>query len=461
MEDRSPYRWLLPRVVAPLYEAVTGRRPWTAMRRLQELQWHETEHLETRSLRALQPLLAHAAAHVPHYRDLLCEAGLEAGAVRTLADLSRVPVTTRRDVRTSFPERIVADNLPASRRLQGATSGSSGLPLEFFTDRADADIRRGSYLFFRDWAGAPPWYTRVMMTQLSVLPPLIRPSRRKAWSRRALLGEHVTHLHTDTLAPQDGAARLAQIARRGPYFVYGAPSYIARLAAGLLDANLATPVPAVVVTCGESLTPTNQASIERGLRTRVVNHYSTLEILYIAQTCPDQPALLHVNSERVIVRIVRDDGQPADPGETGRVVVTDLANYVMPLINYDLGDIAAAGGPCPCGRGFPTLAALEGRGGEVIRTPARTIPTTALGHFIAGVCQATPFVWEYQAIQTAPDRVTLLVVPTSRFSSDVAQWLRSRFQTFLGPGVAATLEVVDRIDREPSGKRLVIRTTSR
>jgi phenylacetate-CoA ligase len=300
-----------------------------------------------------------------------------------------------------------------------------------------------------------------MVTQMSVLPPLIRPARREAWSRRALLGERVIHLHADTLTPQDGAARLAQIARRGPYFIYGVPSYIAQLAAGLLDAGLAPPAPAVVVTCGETLTPANQAVIERGFRARVVNHYSTLEILYIAQACPDHPALLHVNSERVIVRIVRDDGQPARPGESGRVVVTDLANYVMPFINYDLGDVAAAGGPCPCGRGLPTLAVLEGRGTEVIRTPARTIPSAALGHFVAGVCEATPFVWEYQAEQTALDRVTLRVVPTSRFSPDVAERLRSRFQAFLGPGLTATLEVVDRIDREPSGKRLVIRTGNR
>jgi hypothetical protein len=110
---------------------------------------------------------------------------------------------------------------------------------------------------------------------------------------------------------------------------------------------------------------------------------------------------------------------------------------------------------------LPTLAALEGRGGEVIRTPTRAIPSTALGHFIAGVCEATPYVWEYQAVQTAPGAVTLRVVPTSRFSPDVGERLRSRFQALLGPGLAATLEVVDRIDREPSGKRLVIRATPR
>ena len=54
------------------------------------------------------------------------------------------------------------------------------------------------------------------------------------------------------------------------------------------------------------------------------------------------------------------------------MVLTALANDVMPFINYDLGDWAIGGDPCPCGRGFPTLAAIEGRGGEMIETPDGT-----------------------------------------------------------------------------------------
>ena len=45
---------------------------------------------------------------------------------------------------------------------------------------------------------------------------------------------------------------------------------------------------------------------------------------------------------------------------TAFVVVTDLANHVMPFINYSAGDLAVAGERCPCGRGMPTLARLDG-----------------------------------------------------------------------------------------------------
>ena len=104
----------------------------------------------------------------------------------------------------------------------------------------------------------------------------------------------------------------------------------------------------------------------------------------MAQSCPDHAALLHVNSERVVLRVVGGDGRDVRPGERGRVVVTALANDVMPFINYDLGDWAVRGGPCPCGRGFPTLAAIEGRSGEIIETPdGRAITPAMLANQLA------------------------------------------------------------------------------
>jgi phenylacetate-CoA ligase len=161
----------------------------------------------------------------------------------------------------------------------------------------------------------------------------------------------------------------------------------------------------------------------------------------------------------VILRVVRSDGSDAPPGEGGRVVVTDLMNYVMPFINYAIGDCAVMGPPCPCGRGFPTLSSVEGRDTEAIQTPAgRRISGVVLGHFLAFVARVIPYVLEYQAIQTAPGRVTLRIVPGKEFTPEFAGALQSQVESFLGRDMAVSLELVDRIPLEPSGKRLIVKT---
>jgi phenylacetate-coenzyme A ligase PaaK-like adenylate-forming protein len=192
-----------------------------------------------------------------------------------------------------------------------------------------------------------------------------------------------------------------------------------------------------------------------------VNHYSAYEVLHLAQTCPANHALLHVDPTRAIARVVRDDGRDAAPGESGRLVLTDLGNWVMPFVNYDIGDRARRGARCPCGRGFPTLEMVEGRLGETIRTPGGgSISPTILGWFLTHVCHALPDLWEFQAVQTAPDAVTLLVVPAPRFTADTARRLERALAEFLGGGMRVAVERVDHIASEPSGKRLIIRSAA-
>jgi phenylacetate-CoA ligase len=453
------HRWLLPHVVTPAYERITGRRPWTTLRRLRELQWRPPEELEARAVESLRGLLAHARAQVPYYRDLFHRAGVRPEHIRAVEDLAGLPVTTKADLRAALPEGALAADLPANRRLLARTSGSTGQPFEFYLDRTDVDIRRGSYLFFREWAGTPPWYTRVLVAIPSFVPPHYRPPIWLTWGRRMLLGERVEHLHTDRLTLPHVRERLRHLARGRPYFLYGPPSYLAHLASLLLEAGTPLPrSPAVVITCGETLTVLDASAIERAFGCRVVSHYSTLEVLYLGQTCPDEPSALHTNAERAIVRVVRPDGRAAAPGEPGRVVVTDLANFVMPFINYDVGDIAVTAPPCRCGRGLPTLARLEGRVAELIRSPERVVSAATLGYYLTDICHAAPHIREFQAIVEGAQSVVLRVVPAVQFGPATAAIIRERLEHLLGPGVTVRVEPVDRIPVEPSGKRLIIKT---
>jgi phenylacetate-CoA ligase len=277
---------------------------------------------------------------------------------------------------------------------------------------------------------------------------------------RLVLGERTICL--SDFEPDTGElrSRILRLGGNRDYAIWGFPSYIARIAAQLLESGSElSAYPRVVFTYAETLSLLNQSAIQRAFHCRVVNHYSSWEVLHLAQTCPDDPDLLHVNSERAILRVVRADGTPAPPGEPGRVIVTDLANYVMPFINYEIGDWAVSGERCPCGRGFPTLASIEGRLGEMLRTPSgRTILPIALCRFLNIGVRAHPYLWEYQAVQTTPDRVVFKVVPTPRLTSEVAERLRTQLETFLGPGLHVTLERVDRIPVEPSGKRWLVKS---
>jgi phenylacetate-CoA ligase len=432
---------------------------WREARRLRALQWERPEALESRLAQKLCALLEHATEHVPFYRERFHRLGASPADVRSPADLARLPVTTKAELRAAFPDAAVADNVPPNRRRRMMTSGSTGLPLEFYWDAAHADALSGGYLFSLEWAALAIWDTRIAITSPAYFYTNQMPTTRlRRWLRRLLLGERTANLPANELT----AAGFRQLVGtvRGRYFLRGYPSSILSLAARLQREPQPRPRgPAAVITFAETLTPANAAALREAFSAPVVNYYSSWEIPQIAQSCPDHPEILHVLSDHVIVTILRADGTPAAVGERGRVVVTDLDNSVMPFVNYALGDLAALGPPCPCGRGLPTLLGVEGRDIEVIRTlDGREINAGLLGQYLTFVRGALPYVWEYQAVQEKPDTVTLRLVPTPQFSSAVAAALRKDLADLLGPGLTVAVEPVTEIAVEPSGKRLIIKS---
>ena len=70
----------------------------------------------------------------------------------------------------------------------------------------------------------------------------------------------------------------------------------------------------------------------------------------------------------VIVEIVDDAGQPCRIGQPGRVLITALHSEAMPLIRYDVGDVAEWGEACDCGINMPVIRRIWGRQIEFVRS---------------------------------------------------------------------------------------------
>src|SRR5439155_10265812 len=111
----------------------------------------------------------------------------------------------------------------------------------------------------------------------------------------------------------------------------------------------------------EALTEEARASVEAAFGVPVKNLYSCMEAGYVASTCPEGHGL-HVHAENVLLEVLDEQGRPCRPGETGRVVLTALHNFLTPFVRYEILDGATLGAErCPCGRGLPLLTGVQGR----------------------------------------------------------------------------------------------------
>jgi phenylacetate-CoA ligase len=206
----------------------------------------------------------------------------------------------------------------------------------------------------------------------------------------------------------------------------------------------------LVRTFAERVDPDLRRECQETLGVPLVDCYGSLEASYIAIQCPEHPHY-HIQSERNLVEVLRDDGAPCQPGETGRVVITPLTAFAMPLLRYELDDYAEVGEPCPCGRGLPVLRQIYGRKKETLTLPSGERRYSILA---SPVFASLPVVIQYQVIQKSRTLLEVRIVAERPLEKTECGQIVDGLTAQVGPGFEIQLVFVDHIPRLPGGKHM-------
>jgi phenylacetate-CoA ligase len=271
-------------------------------------------------------------------------------------------------------QALQSNRVPGSHGpLQVAeTSGSTGTPVRVVKTGVTATFWNAITL--RDHA----WHQRNLRAKLASIRHAATPGRFEGWGA-ATAGVVRTGPSVVMGVRTSTREQLRWLVAERPAYLMSYPSIVRALALEARATRTTIPELREVRTFGEWLPPDTRDLCLDAWNAPVVDLYSSQEVGYIALQCPET-GNYHVQSEDLLVEIVDETGRACAVGEPGRVIVTTLHNFAMPLIRYDIGDIAAAGPACPCGRGLPVLEKLAGRYRNMLitRSGERYWPTLGL-----------------------------------------------------------------------------------
>lgn len=121
-----------------------------------------------------------------------------------------------------------------------------------------------------------------------------------------------------------------------------------------------------ILSGSEVLTDKTRKVLKEVFGCNVVSLYSNQENGMLAVECKENYEF-HLNSASYIFEILKvDSNEIADYGEIGRLVITDLYNYAMPLLRYDTGDLAIRKQNAECVLQTEVISAIEGRKVDVV-----------------------------------------------------------------------------------------------
>jgi phenylacetate-CoA ligase len=243
------------------------------------------------------------------------------------------------------------------------------------------------------------------------------------------------------------ARQLEILAARRPHVLIMYPSNARALCRLARRRGVRLPDLRVVSTYGEPLPPDVRAACRETWGVPVQDAYSCEEAGFIALQCPRYEHY-HVQSESALVEVLDDEGRPCAPGRIGKVVLTPLHAFAMPLLRYAIGDYAEVGDACPCGRGLPVLTRILGRRRNQVSLPdgRRLFPD------VGALWAAIPDVDQIQAIQRGAEDVEIRFVRSEPLRPAEGPAIRGRIHWALGHPFRLTFTAEEAIPRQPNGK---------
>lgn len=371
---------------------------------LERSQWLSAQSIQELQSRQLDAVLAHVWETVPWYRPRLHAAGIVPGQPVDPGEWRSLQLLTRRDLQDAasslHSNKVPPEHGGISRKQ---TSGSTGEPVEVL--RTGLDQLMWEAITLRDHV----WHERDLSGRLCAMRAGVTRTPDGMWQRGWGPATDIVFdtgpaaaLPIDT----DVVEQVRWLGERDPDYLLTYPTVLAAVLRRLEADRVALPRLRQVRTIGEILPDATRDLCRNVLGLPVVDLYSSNEVGNIALQCPES-GLYHVQSENLLVEVLDAGGAPCLPGAVGRVVITTLHAFAMPLLRYELRDYAEVASPCRCGRGLPTLRRIQGRVRNMLVTPGGEVRWPLVGY--AEYRNVAP-VRQYQIAQLARDHLEFRLV---------------------------------------------------
>lgn len=379
----------------------------------------------------LNSLINHAVHTTPYYQKFI--------GSKTITDF---PVIRKTIIQDNF-ELFKSSEFIDKPNFKVSTSGSTGVPFFLFQNQAKRNRNHADAIYFYKISN---FDIGNRLYELEVWRDHNKKGKLKSWLQNIVQFDisRLTDERIETfleLLKSDQQSKKTLLGFASAYEMIA--QYLEKNNIFLNDLGITA-----AIANAEYLNPYTKSTFGKHLNTVVLSRYSSEEIGIIAQQTLDSPTNFVINHASYHVELLQiDNDAPAKVGEFGRIVVTDLFNYAMPIIRYDTGDIAQFGLD---EHGVKMFVKVEGRQMDLIYDTA--------GHVISSFVIYTKFynyyklLKQYQFVQQGEkDYELILNLQDDKFEHEKA--LVNDIKADFGEDANVVVTYVDEIPALASGKR--------
>ena len=376
--------------------------------------------LEELQLKRLQSTLEMVYTKVPFYKTSFCDAGIKPSHISSLADLQKLPFTTKQDMRNSYPYGMFAAPMEEIVRIH-ASSGTTGKPTVVGYTRND--ISTWAELMARSFVAAGAHKGDII---------------HNAYGYGLFTGGLGAHYGAERLGasviPISGGNTKRQIMIMqdfGSTILTCTPSYSLFLAEeaqgeGVDFSKLKL---RVGIFGAEPWSEEMRNEIERKLNISAIDIYGLSEIMGpgVAIECIEAKRGLHIWEDHFIPEIINPEtGERLPEGERGELVITTITKQGIPLIRYRTRDITSLTyEPCICGRTHARITRMSGRSDDMLIIRGVNVFPSQIEAILVGIEGIEPHYMLIVDRQGTLDTLTVQVEVSEHLFSDEIKVLQA------------------------------------
>ncbi len=298
--------------------------------------------------------------NVPYYRNKMQEAGLGPENINSVDDLSKLPFTTKNDLRDNYPFGLFAVPMSEVVRIH-ASSGTTGKPTVVGYTRNDIST-----------------WSEVMARTLFCAGASRNDFIQVAYGYGLFTGGLGIHYGGEKIGasviPISGGntTRQIQLMRDfGSTVLACTPSYALYLAEAISESGISRDELKlrVGVFGAEPWTENMRREIEDKLKIKAIDIFGLSEIIGpgVASECMEQNGL-HINEDHFLPEIINPETLESLPeGSVGELVFTTITKEGLPLIRYRTRDLTKLSyDKCNCGRTMVRMEKCLGRSDDML-----------------------------------------------------------------------------------------------
>jgi phenylacetate-CoA ligase len=377
----------------------------------------------------LSNLLNHAVNTTPFYKPY-----------KGFLSIDDFPIINKLQLRHSFDDFLSKD-FKNKTSFEVSTSGSTGTPFRVLQDKNKKDRNIADTIYFGEKSGYQLGHKLFYL---------------RAWSamieknRLTVFLQNIVSINVKNLDDKTNFKLINQIKKGNSSKAFiGYPSAFREICKYLDSINskpIKTNISSMIANA-EALSTHTKESVKKYFGFDILSRYSNMENGILSQQISNEGDNFHVNWASYYIEILDlEKDIPLAYGKLGRVVVTDLFNFNMPLIRYDTGDLAIMDIDKTRFNGAPSFVQVEGRRMDVI-CDTKGKPMTTVAYEL----EYFPELNQFQLIQETEKSYCVKVNSEGDFKRE--DEMISVLKSFLGEDAIINIDYVDEVPQLSSGKR--------